>query len=137
FCSFFFQAEDGIRDFHVTGVQTCALPIYRGAAGRGLAPTKDATLSHTALTPFVYTVSTTKRTGFMARSLTLSQTRPMKFFADSNALPTSSTPFFMFSNTGLIPEFQTVEITVLIALNAGEMMLRQIHKITGASTFSM
>src|SRR5690606_40473218 len=25
----FFQAEDGIRDFHVTGVQTCALPIFR------------------------------------------------------------------------------------------------------------
>src|SRR5690606_40145690 len=25
-----FQAEDGIRDFHVTGVQTCALPIYPG-----------------------------------------------------------------------------------------------------------
>src|SRR5690606_41197966 len=24
---FFFHAEDGIRDFHVTGVQTCALPI--------------------------------------------------------------------------------------------------------------
>src|SRR5690606_40776300 len=28
-CFFFFQAEDGIRDFHVTGVQTCALPILR------------------------------------------------------------------------------------------------------------
>src|SRR5690606_39821739 len=27
-CIFFFQAEDGIRDFHVTGVQTCALPIF-------------------------------------------------------------------------------------------------------------
>src|SRR5690606_39285013 len=26
------QAEDGIRDFHVTGVQTCALPIYRPEA---------------------------------------------------------------------------------------------------------
>src|SRR5690625_6391029 len=26
--SFFFQAEDGIRDGHVTGVQTCALPIF-------------------------------------------------------------------------------------------------------------
>src|SRR5205823_7434964 len=26
--SFFFQAEDGIRDKLVTGVQTCALPIY-------------------------------------------------------------------------------------------------------------
>src|SRR5437870_8411817 len=27
-CFFFFQAEDGIRDGHVTGVQTCALPIF-------------------------------------------------------------------------------------------------------------
>src|SRR5690606_40402775 len=27
----FFQAEDGIRDFHVTGVQTCALPISKAA----------------------------------------------------------------------------------------------------------
>src|SRR5689334_23991964 len=27
FCCFFFQAEDGIRDGTVTGVQTCALPI--------------------------------------------------------------------------------------------------------------
>src|SRR5256885_8822931 len=26
-CFFFFQAEDGIRDYKVTGVQTCALPI--------------------------------------------------------------------------------------------------------------
>src|SRR5439155_17569398 len=31
---FFFQAEDGIRDGHVTGVQTCALPIFSYAAGR-------------------------------------------------------------------------------------------------------
>src|SRR2546427_13141486 len=28
FFFFFFQAEDGIRDLTVTGVQTCALPIY-------------------------------------------------------------------------------------------------------------
>src|SRR5215510_12168152 len=27
-CFFFFQAEDGIRYGHVTGVQTCALPIF-------------------------------------------------------------------------------------------------------------
>src|ERR1022692_3213802 len=27
-CFCFFQAEDGIRDYKVTGVQTCALPIY-------------------------------------------------------------------------------------------------------------
>src|SRR5439155_6495673 len=30
-CFFFFQAEDGIRDGHVTGVQTCALPISAAA----------------------------------------------------------------------------------------------------------
>src|SRR5690606_3169311 len=30
--AFFFQAEDGIRDFHVTGVQTCALPIFPNQA---------------------------------------------------------------------------------------------------------
>src|SRR5690606_13005171 len=29
---FFFQADDGIRDFHVTGVQTCALPIWDQSA---------------------------------------------------------------------------------------------------------
>src|SRR2546426_12447355 len=29
---FFFQAEDGIRDYKVTGVQTCALPISRRRA---------------------------------------------------------------------------------------------------------
>src|SRR5690606_39952445 len=28
----FFQAEDDIRDFHVTGVQTCALPISKSSA---------------------------------------------------------------------------------------------------------
>src|SRR5690606_39846849 len=33
---FFFQAEDGIRDFHVTGVQTCALPIcFDGCSSGG------------------------------------------------------------------------------------------------------
>src|SRR3989454_4901342 len=33
---FFFQAEDGIRDYKVTGVQTCALPIYHlGQEPRG------------------------------------------------------------------------------------------------------
>src|SRR2546430_8567976 len=30
---FFFQAEDGIRDLTVTGVQTCALPIYEASGG--------------------------------------------------------------------------------------------------------
>src|SRR3989454_7360876 len=33
FYFFFFQAEDGIRDYKVTGVRTCALPIF--VAGEG------------------------------------------------------------------------------------------------------
>src|SRR5688572_33448352 len=35
---FFFQAEDGIRDLTVTGVQTCALPILINNAGKGADP---------------------------------------------------------------------------------------------------
>src|SRR5690606_40495304 len=47
FCFFFFQAEDGIRDFHVTGVQTCALPIYHQfhAVKRAVASTVEASRS--------------------------------------------------------------------------------------------
>src|SRR5256885_3707636 len=33
---FFFQAEDGIRDYKVTGVQTCALPISTGSGNIAL-----------------------------------------------------------------------------------------------------
>src|SRR3712207_5945365 len=41
---FFFQAEDGIRDIGVTGVQTCALPIFevQVAPGSPLRPPSDA-----------------------------------------------------------------------------------------------
>src|SRR5205807_1957449 len=43
---FFFQAEDGIRDYKVTGVQTCALPIWkprqRSAASRSTGRRKRA-----------------------------------------------------------------------------------------------
>src|SRR2546430_13681538 len=35
---FFFQAEDGIRDLTVTGVQTCALPIFALPQGEGHSP---------------------------------------------------------------------------------------------------
>ena len=45
-CCFFFQAEDGIRDSPVTGVQTCALPIWREGTNRtnGLAHDVDGRL---------------------------------------------------------------------------------------------
>src|SRR5690606_40561506 len=40
-CCFFFQAEDGIRDFHVTGVQTCALPIWERQRSEEALPLRD------------------------------------------------------------------------------------------------
>src|SRR5205807_5222836 len=47
-CHFFFQAEDGIRDYKVTGVQTCALPIsvWNGA---GLVLTHGRRYTHILL----------------------------------------------------------------------------------------
>src|SRR5690606_39731687 len=38
----FFQAGDGIRDFHVTGVQTCALPIFLQDLGESTKKARDA-----------------------------------------------------------------------------------------------
>src|SRR5205085_7282128 len=46
FCFFFFfQAEDGIRDLTVTGVQTCALPISSPFSMRRLPSMRPATTS--------------------------------------------------------------------------------------------
>src|SRR2546425_8043972 len=42
---FFFQAEDGIRDKLVTGVQTCALPIFRPAVGTEIFFSSSTTIS--------------------------------------------------------------------------------------------
>src|SRR6266576_6046307 len=39
---FFFQAEAGIRDLYVTGVQTCALPIFRGRCWSMRSPASPA-----------------------------------------------------------------------------------------------
>src|SRR6266446_6262773 len=41
---FFFQAEDGIRDYKVTGVQTCALPICSPQAEGKLRRTSDSSV---------------------------------------------------------------------------------------------
>src|SRR2546426_12200763 len=41
FFFFFFQAEDGIRDYKVTGVQTCALPILRDVKGEKMSKSKN------------------------------------------------------------------------------------------------
>src|SRR5438034_2186639 len=70
---FFFQAEDGIRDHCVTGVQTCALPIYNPAAmGQFKALTQSATKGQSSLQVGVVlpdTTSSTRYTDFDAPDL--------------------------------------------------------------------
>src|SRR5256885_9067362 len=46
---FFFQAEDGIRDYKVTGVQTCALPISEDDPAEG--PTRSSKTFHQRVGP--------------------------------------------------------------------------------------
>src|SRR5437762_10536146 len=43
---FFFQAEDGIRDTSVTGVQTCALPISVAAVVQEIVPEASIVVAH-------------------------------------------------------------------------------------------
>src|SRR5688572_31570030 len=49
FFFFFFQAEDGIRDLTVTGVQTCALPIYPSRATQRTAARSNLARSCSAM----------------------------------------------------------------------------------------
>src|SRR5256885_12786151 len=57
---FFFQAEDGIRDYKVTGVQTCALPIT--TRRRRIPPRRAGIRSTTASAPIALSVAAPKAT---------------------------------------------------------------------------
>src|SRR6266511_4213445 len=62
---FFFQAEDGIRDFHVTGVQTCALPISRSVRAQLESRWPSGSASHSVRT---WSRSEERRVGKECRS---------------------------------------------------------------------
>src|SRR5256885_340609 len=58
---FFFQAEDGIRDYKVTGVQTCALPISPVASARSVASRLTSTNNRSIQMPKMKTKSSAKK----------------------------------------------------------------------------
>src|SRR5690606_41164570 len=63
---FFFQAEDGIRDFHVTGVQTCALPISDATRASMGSPEQGAQQEcNSSLSPFSGNTSLSRFTGVL------------------------------------------------------------------------
>src|SRR5207244_10105119 len=68
FLCFFFQAEDGIRDDLVTGVQTCALPIW---SSKSLEPLRG--LCESSLTK---KASTAPRVCFLESTISESRHRP-------------------------------------------------------------
>src|SRR2546426_3807809 len=71
---FFFQAEDGIRDYKVTGVQTCALPISsrfsrgRLVEGRGRRPPLEPRRTGAARCEGAFRRSEERRVGKECRS---------------------------------------------------------------------
>src|SRR5437762_12153773 len=69
---FFFQAEDGIRDTSVTGVQTCALPILgrpsRLAPAANRSPQRDSTYGPSGITAMVALRSEERRVGKEGRA---------------------------------------------------------------------
>src|SRR6266478_3680822 len=65
FVFFFFQAEDGIRDLTVTGVQTCALPIY-AKVSMFIRPVR--TPRHDAIPRFCITARISKPSGVLVKS---------------------------------------------------------------------
>src|SRR5207249_3023456 len=90
---FFFQAEDGIRDRNVTGVQTCALPISLGlehSRTRNLATTRVLAGRHSTTTQ----VAMRTRPTVLMRSLTTkpaASTRPTVLPRSITTPPATST----------------------------------------------
>src|SRR3712207_8428699 len=74
---FFFQAEDGIRDIGVTGVQTCALPILPGSSRKRASPSpvcRSTTSAKVLLPTWRAPLTTTTRVSVSA-SMTRSTAR--------------------------------------------------------------
>src|SRR5438093_7894382 len=65
FFFFFFQAEDGIRDWSVTGVQTCALPIYSASLSTGMQPAHHGIMGNQIYIPAVDPVNAFSNDNFL------------------------------------------------------------------------
>src|SRR5690606_12608216 len=99
---FFFQAEDGIRDFHVTGVQTCALPISQVSTDVQLA--SASTLTVTATTPASVQAAVPGNTVSVRKQATASAVTPTRpVIATVADRPVRSLASAMASSTPITP----------------------------------
>src|SRR3990170_8635171 len=95
FCFFFFQAEDGIRDDLVTGVQTCALPI---SVRSGRRTRRTETRPDRAFRGVKATVVSV----IIARSVTLSSSTNRRVASESMPDPPRSTNVTTISGRALL-----------------------------------
>src|SRR5258707_5240697 len=115
--SFFFQAEDGIRDIGVTGVQTCALPILLDALAAFAPPpraqsadTRRVDAEEPQMTAFVFKIQANMDpnhrdriafarlcSGKLTRGMKAKQVRTGKFM-------TLNTPHFFFAQDRALAE---------------------------------
>src|SRR5258707_10098385 len=121
---FFFQAEDGIRDIGVTGVQTCALPIFDGSfwAANEFANTEATANWGTAIANF--TISNPLPSTDMA----VTASGPSSITAGANATYTIT-----ITNNGPSP---AQGVVLSDTLPAGSVFV-SMTRTTGADTFSM
>src|SRR5690625_3816972 len=120
--SFFFQAEDGIRDGHVTGVQTCTLPIsVRGAEFRAGHSSLMVSRSSSAWLPSscphptssLYSEPKVARFASTVRSVVLPSRSN-----ESNAARSASTRWFSGSVSRRLPDSSTTVLTSSRSLSA-------------------
>src|SRR5205807_10307773 len=91
---FFFQAEGGIRDYKVTGVQTCALPILHQVGGANLVDHENIWETFPLYARVVYTIGDAQCHQLWYRS----------FLLNGNQMPIDQrmTSMYLFANLGLL-----------------------------------
>src|SRR5437660_756287 len=115
---FFFQAEDGIRDGHVTGVQTCALPIST-AGGAVVSPASGARPAH-PVTAYVVNSSSDTVTPIRAATNTAGKAIKVGHFPDAIAItPDGRTAFVVNSGSGTVTPIRTATGTAGKAIKVG------------------
>src|SRR5690349_23280075 len=108
FFFFFFQAEDGIRDLYVTGVQTCALPI----SGVVVATTRPETML-----------------GDVAVAVNPKDARYAKLVGKRVRLPLTTRVLPMIADEYVDPEFGTGCVKITPAHDFNDYAVGQRHKL--------
>src|SRR5260370_29747043 len=106
-CFFFFQAEDGIRDSSVTGVQTCALPISRKGPGLFLVPPLISRMSKVDLR--IVTLTVPPQEVITRDNVTIRVTAVLYFYVVDPLAPGGNVVYFAHAPTQIgHPNFRHV-----------------------------